>query len=437
MPSEDVTRNGAASRALFDRAKQLIPGGVNSPVRAFRGVGGTPIFIARAEGSRVFDEDGRAYIDFIGSWGPMILGHGHPAVLAAIHNQIEIGASYGAPTRLEVEMAERLVDFVPSLDRVRMVNSGTEATMSAVRLARGATGRPKIVKFEGCYHGHGDSFLIKAGSGAATLGVPDSPGVTEGTARDTLTVAFNDLDGVARCFAENSGTIAAVIVEPVVGNMGVVAPKPGFLEGLRELCTTHAAVLILDEVMTGFRLARGGAQQRFGIRPDLTTLGKVIGGGLPVGAYGGRADLMTRIAPEGPVYQAGTLSGNPLAMAAGLATLRQIDATPNFYDRLEQLGARLEAGLTKQIARGKYPCRVARVGSMWTLFFTAEDVTNWSGAAGCDTKRFGRFFHQMLRHGVSLAPSQFEANFLSIALTDGDIDATIQAAGASLDAAFG
>ncbi len=436
MPSDEVSRSGGASRALFDRAKQLIPGGVNSPVRAFRGVGGTPLFIARAEGARVVDEDGRSYIDFIGSWGPMILGHGHPAVVAAIQNQIELGASFGAPTRLEVEMAEQLVDFVPSLDRVRMVNSGTEATMSAVRLARGATGRPKIVKFEGCYHGHGDSFLIKAGSGAATLGVPDSPGVTEGTARDTLTVAFNDLAGVGRCFADHTGTIAAVIVEPVAGNMGVVAPQPGFLEGLRGLCSAHGAVFIVDEVMTGFRLARGGAQQRFGIRPDLTTLGKIIGGGLPVGAYGGRADLMTRIAPEGPVYQAGTLSGNPLAMAAGLATLRQIDATPGFYERLEQLGARLEAGLASRIARGGYACRVARVGSMWTLFFTADEVRNWSGAAGCDTKRFGRFFHEMLRHGISLAPSQFEANFLSFAMTDADIDATVHAAGAALDAAF-
>jgi glutamate-1-semialdehyde 2,1-aminomutase len=434
--SSDVSRGGTESRALFERAKRLIPGGVNSPVRAFRGVGGTPVFMARADGARVFDEDGRSYIDFIGSWGPMILGHSHPAVVAAIHNQIELGASFGAPTRLEVEMAEKLVAMVPSLERVRMVNSGTEATMSAIRLARGATGRPKIVKFEGCYHGHGDSFLIKAGSGAATLGVPDSPGVTEGTARDTLSVAFNDLAGVARCFNEHAGAIAAVIVEPVVGNMGVVAPRSGFLEGLRELCTAHGAVLVFDEVMTGFRLARGGAQERYAVRPDLTTLGKIIGGGLPVGAYGGRADLMTRVAPEGPVYQAGTLSGNPLAMAAGLATLGQIEATPAFYDRLEEIGARLEAGIASHIARGSFPCRVARVGSMWTLFFTPREVADWSGASSCDTRRFAAFFHEMLRHGVSLAPSQFEANFMSIALTDADIDATVHAAGAALDVAF-
>jgi glutamate-1-semialdehyde 2,1-aminomutase len=426
---------GATSLALFERARRLMPGGVNSTVRAFRGVGGTPLFVARAEGARVVDEDGRSYIDFIGSWGPMILGHGHPAVVAAVRDQAGRGFSFGAPTRAEVEMAERLVDFMPSIRRVRMVNSGTEATMAAVRLARGATCRPKLVKFEGCYHGHGDSFLIKAGSGAATLGVPDSPGVTEGTARDTVTVAYNDLEGVARCFADHAGSIAAVIVEPVAGNMGVVPPAPGFLEGLRDLCTRHGALLIFDEVMTGCRLARGGAQERYRIVPDLTTLGKVIGGGLPVGAYGGRADLMARIAPEGPVYQAGTLSGNPLAMAAGLATLRQIDATPGFYDRLEALGARLERGLQSRIAAGNHPCRLARVGSMWTLFFTPQPVVNWATAATSDRDRFAAFFHDMLRRGVSLAPSQFEANFISIAHTDADIDATIGAAGDALDKA--
>lgn len=427
---------GRASRALFNRAKRLIPGGVNSPVRAFRGVGGTPLFIARAQGARVEDEDGRSYIDYIGSWGPMILGHGHPAVVAAIHDQVERGTSFGAPSRLEVEMAEALAAFVPSLCRVRMVNSGTEATMAAVRLARGATGRSMIVKFEGCYHGHGDAFLIKAGSGAATFGVPDSAGVTQGTARDTLIAAFNVLDDVTRLFSEHDGTIAAVIVEPVVGNMGVVAPRPGFLEGLRELCTSHGAVLIFDEVMTGFRLARGGAQERYGVRPDLTTLGKIIGGGLPVGAFGGRADLMALVAPEGPVYQAGTLSGNPLAMAAGLATLRQIDATQGFYEGLERLGARLEAGLREHLDRGSYPCRVARVGSMWTLFFTPGEVVNWTGAARCDTKRFARFFHEMLHRGISLAPSQFEANFISAAHSDADIDATIDAAGEALARAW-
>jgi glutamate-1-semialdehyde 2,1-aminomutase len=427
----------SASDALFLAAQKLIPGGVNSPVRAFRGVGGTPVFIARAEGARVFDEDGGSYVDYIGSWGPMILGHGHPAVLAAVRAQIERGFSYGAPTRAEVEMAERIVACVPSIERVRVVNSGTEATMSAVRVARGATGRPKIVKFEGCYHGHGDSFLIKAGSGAATFGVPDSLGVTEGTARDTLTAGFNDLDGVARCFTDYPQAIAAVIVEPVVGNMGVVAPQPGFLEGLRRLCTEHGTVLIFDEVMTGFRVARGGAQERFAIPPDLTTLGKVIGGGLPVGAYGGRADLMAYVAPEGGVYQAGTLSGNPLAMAAGLATLRTIEATPGLYDRLEALGARLETGLNVCIARGGYPCSLARVGSMWTLFFTPRHVCNWTEAAGCDKARFGTFFHQMLRRGISMAPSQFEANFISAAHTDSDIDATIHAAGAALEVAHG
>jgi glutamate-1-semialdehyde 2,1-aminomutase len=434
--ADSLQSAGQSSLALFERARRLIPGGVNSPVRAFRGVGGTPLFIARAQGARVEDEDGRTFIDYIGSWGPMILGHGHPAVVEAIQRQITRGASFGAPSRLEVEMAEQLTAWVPSLERVRMVNSGTEATMAAARLARGATGRPRIVKFEGCYHGHGDSFLIKAGSGAATLGVPDSPGVTEGTARDTLTAVFNDRESVVRRFAEHPGAIAAVIVEPVVGNMGVVAPRAGFLECLRELCTRHGAVLILDEVMTGFRLARGGAQERYGVRPDLTTLGKIIGGGLPVGAYGGRADLMTLVAPEGPVYQAGTLSGNPLAMAAGLATLRQIDAMPGFYDVLEQLGARLETGVRACIARGGYPCRLARVGSMWTLFFTGDEVGDWASASRCETARYGRFFHEMLRRGMSLAPSQFEANFISMAHTDADIDATVHAVGEALALAW-
>jgi glutamate-1-semialdehyde 2,1-aminomutase len=427
---------GQVSSALFDRARRLLPGGVNSPVRAFGAVGGTPLFIARARGARIEDEDGRVYIDYIGSWGPMILGHGHPAVVAELHNQIARGTSFGAPCRLEVEMAEQLTAWMPSLERVRMVNSGTEATMAAARLARGATGRSMIVKFEGCYHGHGDSFLIKAGSGAATFGVPDSAGVTEGSARQTLTAAFNDLDDVTHVFAAYGGAIAAVIVEPVAGNMGVVPPRPGFLEGLRELCTGHGAVLIFDEVMTGCRLARGGAQDRYGVRPDLTTLGKIIGGGLPVGAFGGRKDLMALVAPDGPVYQAGTLSGNPLAMAAGLATLRQIDATPRFYEGLERLGARLETGVRTCIERGGYPCRLARVGSMWTLFFTSDPVADWTGAARCDTRRFSRFFHEMLGRGVSLAPSQFEANFISTAHSDADIDATIDATSEALALAW-
>jgi glutamate-1-semialdehyde 2,1-aminomutase len=430
------TTAGPASLDLFERASQLIPGGVNSPVRAFRGVGGTPLFIASASGARVQDADGRWYLDFVGSWGPMILGHGHPAVVEAIRSQTTRGTSFGAPSRLEVEMAEAIVSRVPSIERVRMVNSGTEATMAAVRVARGATGRPTIVKFEGCYHGHGDSFLIKAGSGAATFGEPDSAGVTSGTARDTLTAAYNDLEGVARLFAAHPRTIAAVIVEPVAGNMGVVPPLPGFLEGLRDLCTGDGAVLIFDEVMTGFRLARGGAQERLGVRADLTTLGKVIGGGLPVGAYGGRADLMAHVAPDGPVYQAGTLSGSPLAMAAGLATLREMEASAGFYDELERRGARLESGIRARLDRGRYPCRLGRVGSMWTLFFTPDEVVDWAAALRCDRPRFARFFHEMLRRGVSLAPSQFEANFISIAHTDEDIDAACAAAGAALDTAW-
>jgi glutamate-1-semialdehyde 2,1-aminomutase len=424
------------SRALFARATARTPGGVNSPVRAFRAVGGSPIFIASARGARVTDEDGRTFLDYIGSWGPMILGHCHPEVVAAVQHQMTLGASFGAPTRLEVEMAEQLAARVPGLERVRLVNSGTEATMAAVRVARGATGRSKITKFEGCYHGHGDAFLIKAGSGAATIGVPDSPGVTDGTARDTLATPFNDLAALARLFDGHRGDIAAVILEPVVGNMGVVAPRPGFLEGVRELCTRDGAALIVDEVMTGFRLARGGAQERYGVVGDLVTLGKIIGGGLPVGAYGGRAALMSHVAPDGPIYQAGTLSGNPLAMAAGLATLGVIDRTVGFYDRLEQAGSRLEAGIGAALSRGGYPCRLARVGSMWTLFFTSDPVHNWTDAAGCDRTRFGRFFHEMLARGVSLAPSQFEANFLSIAHTDADIDETCAAVAAALEHAW-
>jgi len=424
------------SRALFARARTLLPGGVNSPVRAFRAVGGTPLFIARAEGARVWDEDGNAFIDHLGSWGPMILGHSHPAVVEAIRAQAGRGTSFGAPTRLEVEMAEMLRRLVPSLDMVRMVNSGTEATLSALRLARGATGRPKLVKFEGCYHGHGDSFLIKAGSGAATFGSPDSPGVTEATARDTVTAVFNELGRVDRRFREHPGAVAAVIVEPVVGNMGVVAPRPGFLEGLRELCTAQGSLLIFDEVMTGFRVGPGGAQARYRVRPDLTTLGKIIGGGLPVGAYGGRRDLMEQIAPSGPVYQAGTLSGNPLAMSAGLATLRAIEADPGLYDRLEAKGAALQAGVEAAIAGRGWACRLARVGSMWTLFFNPEEVTDWSVASRSDTARYGRFFHAMLDRGQYLAPSQFEANFLSAAHAEADVAATVTAAAAALEVAF-
>jgi glutamate-1-semialdehyde 2,1-aminomutase len=364
----------------------------------------------------------------------MLLGHGHPAVLDAIREQLARGTSFGAPTRLEVEMAETLVRLVPSLEMVRMVNSGTEATMAAARLARAATGRARLVKFEGCYHGHADAFLIKAGSGAATFATPDSPGVTEGTARDTLSARFNDLEGLRRLFEREGPSIAAVIIEPVVGNMGVVPPRTGFLEGLRALCSQHGALLVFDEVMTGFRVARGGAQERYGVAPDITTLGKVIGAGLPVGAYGGRRDLMRLVAPAGPVYQAGTLSGNPLAMAAGLAALRTIEADASLFDRLEARSAELEHGLTDVLARLGLPARVQRVGSMWTLFFTDREVSDWPSAATCDRARHGRFFHAMLERGVHLAPSQFEANFISAAHTAQDVAATIEAARAALEA---
>jgi len=426
----------AESRRLFARASVLFPGGVNSPVRAFRSVGGEPVFIASASGARITDEDGRTYLDYIGSWGPMLLGHSHPAIVEAIREQAGRGTSFGAPTRLEIELADAVMAAVPSVERLRLVNSGTEATMAAVRVARGATGRSAIVKFEGCYHGHADTFLIKAGSGAATMGVPDSAGVPAATAATTLTASFNDLASVERCFDAAPGGVAAVIVEPVVGNMGVVAPAAGFLEGLRELTAAHGAVLIFDEVMTGFRVAHGGAQQRYGVQPDLTTFGKIIGGGLPVGAYGGRRDLMALVAPEGPVYQAGTLSGNPLAMAAGLAALTAIAGDPSIYTRLEGLGAALEAALTAIIARRGFPCGVARVGSMWTLFFRQGPVRNWADASACDTARFAVYFREMLHRGVMLAPSQFEANFISAAHTGADIAETAASAAAALDRAY-
>jgi glutamate-1-semialdehyde 2,1-aminomutase len=380
----------------------------------------------------VWDEDGHELVDYIGAWGPMILGHRPPAVMAAIERQLSAGLAYGAPTGLEVEMAETIARFVPSIEMVRLVSSGTEATMAAIRLARAATGRPRIIKFEGCYHGHGDSFLVKAGSGAATFGTPDSPGVTASTARDTLTARYNDAGSVRELFASHPAEVAAVIIEPVVGNMGVVEPAWGFLQDLRDLCTAEGALLIFDEVMTGFRVAKGGAQERYGVRPDLTTLGKIIGGGLPVGAYGGPVELMRRISPSGPVYQAGTMSGHPVAMAAGLATLSAIDRDPRFYDRLEQLGSGLERGISAAVAKdGK--CRLARVGSMWTLFFTGDPVTEWTSAARADRARYGRFFHAMLARGISLAPSQFEANFISAAHTATDIAATVEAMAAALE----
>ena len=425
----------AASADLFARAERLMPGGVNSPVRAFRAVGGSPRFIERGRGSRVWDADGREYIDYIGSWGPLLLGHAHTAVVEAVSAQAARGTSFGAPTALEVEMAETIVRMVPSIEMLRMVSSGTEATMTAVRLARGATGRARVLKFEGCYHGHADSFLVKAGSGAATFGTPNSPGVTEGTARDTLNAGYNDVEDVRRAFAAHAGAVAAVIVEPVAGNMGVVPPRPGFLETLRELSSAEGAILIFDEVMTGFRVARGGAQQRYGVTPDLTTLGKVIGGGLPVAAYGGRRDLMAQVSPSGPVYQAGTLSGNPLSMAAGLATLREVEQDPNLYERLEHAGAVLEERLTALVDRRGFPCRLARVASMWTLFFSDREVTGWSDAARCDTARFARFFHGALENGILIAPSQFEANFISTAHTPEDIESTVGALGRALEAA--
>ena len=422
----------ARSQALFERAVRVLPGGVNSPVRAFGAVGGTPRFVERAAGQFVWDADGRQYLDYVGSWGPLILGHAHPAVVAAIRDQATRGTTYGAPTAIEVDVAERIVAAIPSVEMVRMVNSGTEATMAALRVARAATSRPRVIKFEGCYHGHADSFLVKAGSGAATFGVPDSPGVTPATANDTLTATFNDAGSVRELFAAHPGEVAAVIVEPVVGNMGVVAPAWGFLQDLRDLCSVDGALLIFDEVMTGFRVGPSGAQGVYGVTPDLTTLGKIIGGGLPVGAYGGRRDLISMVSPAGPVYQAGTLSGNPLAMAAGLATLDAMAGDAGLYDRLESLGARLEAGVAQAIAG--QPCQFARVGSMWTLFFADAPVTDWESASRSDRARYGRFFHRMLDRGIFLAPSQFEANFISAAHTEEDVDGTVAAMGEAVRA---
>jgi glutamate-1-semialdehyde 2,1-aminomutase len=409
------------SGELFRRAQAVIPGGVNSPVRAFRGVGGDPIFIARGEGSHIFDADGNEYIDYVGSWGPLLLGHRHPAVIGALEEALAIGTSFGAPTEREVELAEEIRDAVPSIEMVRLVNSGTEATMSAIRLARGFTGRDLTVKFEGCYHGHVDSLLVKAGSGMATLGIADTQGVPRAFCDSTIALPFNSVDALEQAFQAHGAKIASAIVEPVVGNMGCVPPAPGFLQALREITARHGALLIFDEVMTGFRLARGGAQELYGIRPDLTTLGKVIGGGLPIGAYGGRADIMSRIAPSGPVYQAGTLSGNPLAVSAGLAMLRHIKAHPEIYAHLESRAARLTASAPAGIT-------VNRVGSMFTFFFTGQPVTDYESAKRSDTARFGRFFRLMLERGVYLAPSQFEAAFLSAAHSEEDIDRTVEAA---------
>jgi glutamate-1-semialdehyde 2,1-aminomutase len=415
------------SAQLFSKAVELMPGGVNSPVRAFRGVGGTPRFIRSARGATMTDVDGRAYIDYVGSWGPMILGHGDEEVLTALHKVLGRGTSYGAPTELEIEMAEEIIDAVPSIEMVRMVNSGTEATMSAIRLARGVTNRTKLVKFEGCYHGHGDSLLVKAGSGVATLGLPDSPGVPASLAQNTLTVPFNDPAACERVFGEHGADIAAVIIEPVVGNMGCVPPREGFLQKVREVTKKHGALLIFDEVMTGFRLARGGAQELYDVRPDITTLGKIIGGGLPVGAYGASREIMERIAPAGDIYQAGTLSGNPLAMTAGLVTLRRL-RDPSVYERLERAGKRLCAGLREVARELRVETTTNRVGSMWTTFFTKKPVADWATASKSNRNLYGRFFHAMLDEGIYLAPSQFEAGFISLAHTDEMLDRTIEAA---------
>ncbi len=416
------------SQELFDQARQYIPGGVNSPVRAFKGVGGNPVFIERAEGACLYDADGNRYIDYVGSWGPMIAGHANPEVVAAVKAAADNGLSFGAPTALEVEMARRVCELLPGMDKVRMVNSGTEATMSAIRLARGFTGRDKIVKFEGCYHGHGDSLLVKAGSGALTLGVPSSPGIPASLAEHTLTVEYNNLDQVEQLFGELGHEIACLIVEPVAGNMNCIPPVDGFLEGLRDICDRHDSVLIFDEVMTGFRVALGGAQTRYGVTPDLTTLGKVIGGGMPVGAFGGKAKIMDCLAPDGPVYQAGTLSGNPIAMTAGLKNLDIISA-PGFYESLEAKTATLVEGLKARADAAGVPFTTSQVGGMFGLFFTdAPRVTRFAEATACDTERFKRFFHGMLDEGVYLAPSAFEAGFVSSAHSDADIDATLTAA---------
>ncbi|HVG28164.1 MAG TPA: glutamate-1-semialdehyde 2,1-aminomutase [Pyrinomonadaceae bacterium] len=415
------------SAELFARAVELMPGGVNSPVRAFRGVGGTPRFIREAKGATMTDVDGRTYIDYVGSWGPMILGHADPEVIDALRDALSRGTSYGAPTGLEIEIAEEIVEAVPSVEMVRMVNSGTEATMSALRLARGATGRAKIVKFEGCYHGHGDSLLVKAGSGVATLGLPDSPGVTSAVALNTITAPFNDTAALEQVFDRHGRDISAVIIEPVVGNMGCVAPRENYLREVREITRRAGALLIFDEVMTGFRLARGGAQELYDIAPDITTLGKIVGGGLPVGAYGGSRELMNLIAPAGPVYQAGTLSGNPLAMTAGLTTLKRL-RDKSVYERLERAGARLTAGLSEAARETGVETMTNRVGSMFTGFFTREPVTDWASAARADRDLYGQFFHAMLEEGVYLAPSQFEAAFISLAHTDELLDRTVEAA---------
>ena len=414
------------SKKLFERAKRTIPGGVNSPVRAFKSVGLNPAFIKKAKGSYIWDVDGNKYIDYVGSWGPMILGHNHPQILKAIESAAKNGTSFGAPTELEVKMAELITKLVPSIEMVRMVNSGTEATMSAIRLARAYTGKSKIIKFEGCYHGHGDSFLIKAGSGAMTFGTPDSPGVSNGVARDTLNAQFNSIESVENLVRNNQSEIAAIIVEPIVGNMGCVPPKPGFLQQLRALCTKEKIVFIMDEVMTGFRVALGGAQELFNIKPDLTTLGKIIGGGLPVGAYGGKREIMQMVSPSGPMYQAGTLSGNPLAMAAGYEMLSILSSQKSIYKKLEKRSSQLEDGMRENLKKLGLNYRINRIGSMFTLFFTEKEVIDYDTAKTSDTGKFSAYFREMFNRGIYLPPSQFEAVFISMAHSEYDISRTIK-----------
>ena len=423
-----MTLNLEKSAAAFAEAKQVIPGGVNSPVRSFRSAGGTPPFIAKASGSHIYDIDGNDYIDYIESWGPMILGHAHPEVTSALQKAILAGTSYGAPTLLETELAELVTRAVPSIEMVRMVNSGTEATMSVLRLARAYTKRNKIIKFAGCYHGHHDSLLVKAGSGATTFGVPDSPGVPAGVVADTITVPYNDIDAITKLFNEQGDEIAAVIVEPVAGNMGCVPPVPGFLEALRELTKAHGSVLIFDEVMCGFRASAGGAQKKFGIKPDLTCLGKIVGGGMPMAVFGGRRDIMSCVAPAGPVYQAGTLSGNPIAMTAGLATLSILQRDPTIFKRVEAITTELCDGLRERAAKHGIPVQVQQVGSMFTLFFSDKPVRNFDDANACDMAAFTKFFRYCLEHGIYYAPSQYESNFVSDKHSARDVEHTLAVA---------
>ncbi|MFN3800625.1 glutamate-1-semialdehyde 2,1-aminomutase [Belliella pelovolcani] len=420
------------SKALFEKAQNYIPGGVNSPVRAFRAVGGNPIFIEKADGAHIYDADGNSYLELINSWGPMILGHNHPMIKEAVIKAMENGTSFGAPTAREVEIAELITKMVPSVEKVRMVNSGTEATMSAIRVARGFTGRDKFIKMEGHYHGHGDSFLIAAGSGAITMGNPDSPGVTKGTAKDTLLAPYNDLEAIEQLISANKGEIAALILEPVPGNMGLVTPKPGYLEGLRKICDREGIVLIFDEVMTGFRLAKGGAQELFGVTPDMTTLGKIIGGGMPVGAYGGKKEIMEFVSPAGPVYQAGTLSGNPIAMAAGLTMLQYLDTHDEVYAQLNTIGDKLVSGIQASLNKLDLNYTINHLGSMYSLFFTDKEVFDFASAKHADTALFGKYFQAMLHRGIYLAPSQFESLFLSTALTDDYISQILKANETSL-----